>query len=84
MQHPPKYYLGKFHADSIVHDTEALRLLTKVMGSDKVLPPPNTHTQTHTHLSLAASYASWRGARRCRESYGHAHAAVVVLAPPGC
>eukprot|EP00039_Didymoeca_costata_P019731 m.338712 g.338712 ORF g.338712 m.338712 type:complete len:377 (+) comp18514_c0_seq1:134-1264(+) len=33
----PKYYLGKFHCDSIVHDTHALKFLTDVMGKEKVV-----------------------------------------------
>jgi len=36
-KHPPKYYLGKFHTDCIVHDDEALRLLGNVIGTDKIV-----------------------------------------------
>jgi aminocarboxymuconate-semialdehyde decarboxylase len=34
---PPKYYLGKFHTDSIVHDDDALQCLVKVIGADKIV-----------------------------------------------
>ena len=40
MTHPvycERYYLGKFYTDSIVHDTDALQLLTKVIGKDKII-----------------------------------------------
>jgi aminocarboxymuconate-semialdehyde decarboxylase len=32
----PRKYLGKFHVDSLVHDTHSLRLLLKVFGEDCV------------------------------------------------
>jgi aminocarboxymuconate-semialdehyde decarboxylase len=36
-EHPPSYYLGKFHCDSITHDAEALEFLVGKMGEDKVV-----------------------------------------------
>lgn len=33
----PKYYIGKFYCDSIVHDPKALEFLVDVMGEDKVV-----------------------------------------------
>lgn len=34
---PPRSYLGKFWCDSLVHDPDALKLLLKVMGEDRVV-----------------------------------------------
>ena len=36
-KHGPRYYLGKFHTDCIVHDDEALRLLNNIIGTDKIV-----------------------------------------------
>ncbi|KAM4668290.1 2-amino-3-carboxymuconate-6-semialdehyde decarboxylase isoform 3-T3 [Amazona ochrocephala] len=33
----PRKYLGSFYTDSLVHDHDALRLLTSVIGEDKVI-----------------------------------------------
>lgn len=33
---PPRDYLGKFYVDSLVHDAEALRLLIKLVGVERV------------------------------------------------
>jgi aminocarboxymuconate-semialdehyde decarboxylase len=35
--HPPSYYARRFHVDSAVFDLGALRLLTEVMGSERVM-----------------------------------------------
>lgn len=32
----PREYLGKFYVDSLVHDADAMRLLIKMMGEDRV------------------------------------------------
>jgi aminocarboxymuconate-semialdehyde decarboxylase len=34
--HHPKIYLGKFYLDSLVHDTEMLRYIVRLIGEDKV------------------------------------------------
>ncbi|PKQ66172.1 amidohydrolase family protein [Raineya orbicola] len=33
----PREYLGKFYVDSLVHDPDAMRLILKVIGEDKVV-----------------------------------------------
>jgi aminocarboxymuconate-semialdehyde decarboxylase len=33
---PPRSYLGRFFVDSLVHDADALRLLIKVVGADRI------------------------------------------------
>jgi aminocarboxymuconate-semialdehyde decarboxylase len=32
----PRHYLGKFYVDSLVHDADALRLLIKLVGAERV------------------------------------------------
>ena len=34
--HPPQKYLGRFYVDSLVHDAEALRLLIKLVGAQRI------------------------------------------------
>ena len=34
---PPREFLGKFWTDSLVHDPDALKLLIKVVGEDRIM-----------------------------------------------
>src|ERR1700685_102692 len=36
-EHPPSYYLNRFHVDSAVFDQRALQLLVTTMGADRVM-----------------------------------------------
>ena len=35
-QYPPAHYLGRFYVDSLVHDSEALRYLIRLIGAERI------------------------------------------------
>ncbi len=69
---PPRAYLGRFYADSLVHDPDALRLLLKLVGPERVAlgtdypfplgePEPGKTIESLEELTPAARDRLFRG-----------------------
>ena len=55
---PPRDFLGKFYTDSLVHDSDALDLLIKVIGEDK------NYTRNGLSFSVGRGFGFRRGVSR--------------------